>query len=413
MSTAVENVIEPPTTEHGNLTLGGDSFATKIAERKAASAEKPPVEIEKVEPPPKQVEPPAKIDEKVTPPAKEDKPAEKVPGKTPLDLTPPEKKEAAPADEEIAELLKSEPPANASASSKANHAAMRKGLEHANKKILALTADVAVAKGRASMVPEDVQERLTAAETAVKERDALIERVAFEKSPRYQKFITEGEAELTAAKTYLEGSEINPNVIDVAARTTGAKRIALLTESRMEQATISAVMSNLTRADAINRDRDAAQENWKATQSDWNAEQTKAGEARAAQVKANEDKVFSAVRKELSEKYAPFQIVDGNDDWNAGVKERNGRADLILEGKAPLNETAMVVEKGVHFDVIYDAFGDLRTKYNDLVAETGRIKAARPGAASGKVESGTAASTGDPMKDAASTFNEMRAKRGL
>jgi hypothetical protein len=412
MSTAAEAVIEQPKTEHQSLTLGGDSFETKVSERKAA-AEKPPAPPEKVEPPPKQVEPPDKT-EKAAPEKVEKAVPAKAPSKTPLDLTPPEKK-AEPvvaADAEIDELLKSEPPANASASSKANHAAMRKGLEHANARIKELAGQVEKAKTVA--VPADVQERLTAAETAVKERDALIERVAFQQSPRFQKFVTEGEAELTAAKSYLEGSEINPNVIDVAAHTKGAKRIALLTESGMEPNVVSAVLSNLTRADAINRDRDAAQENWKTTQSDWNAEQTKAQEAKAATAKSNEDKVFTEVGKKVAEDLAPFTTTKGeNPEWDAGVDARFKEAQEYFDGKKPLQDTSRLIYEGLAGRVYKDAFEDLRTKYNELVAETGRIKAARPGAASGKTDTTPAASTGNPMKDAANTFNEMRAKRGL
>lgn len=417
MSTATEPVIENPTSEHGNLALGGDSFAALVKERK--------VDADAIVDAPEKVDPPAKPTD--TPPPKPAEKAEdkkgaadtktKVPGKTPLDLAPPKKDDAPPADAEIAELLKSEPPANASPSSKANHAAMRKGLEHANTTILSLKAELAETKGKVGAVPVEVEDRLKTAEETLKQREAELERVAFERSPRYQKFVSEGEAELTAAKSYLEGVKndegeaIDPNVIDLAARAKGPKRADILDKSGLNQTTISAVTSHLARADAIDRDREAAQENWKRTSADWTAEQTKAHEARAAQVKANEDKVFTDVGKKMAETLAPFQTAEGNDDWNTGKDERFKTAQLYFDGKKSLAETAEIIYKGVACEVYKDAFEDLRTKYNDLVGETERIKAARPGAATSSADGAAPVVTGDPMKMAASSFDERRRNR--
>jgi hypothetical protein len=402
-----EKVIEVPTGENATLELGGTEFAAKLKaaeERKAAEA----VEPAKTEP--------LKKAEQA-----KDK-SEAVKGKTPLDVTPAEKKEEPPAvEEELKTLIASEPPPNASASSKANHAAMRKGLERANVTITELKAKLQEASSK-SAAPAEIEERLKVAEQTAKDYEAELERVAFERSPRFQKFVKDGEAELIAAKSYLDGADavksedgtaIDPNVIDLAARATGSKRHAILTQSGMDASTIGLVASHLARADAINRERAAAQENWKATQADWMAEQTKAAEVRAAQVKQNEDKVFSDVGKKVAETLAPFQRVEGNDEWNAGVDGRLKEAQEFFDGKKPLHETAQLIYEGIAGRVYKDAFEDVRTKYNELVAENERTKAARPGAASTSQEAGKIETTGDPMKIAGSTFEENRARSGL
>lgn len=382
------------------MELGGSEFETKLRAAEEKAAQKKTAEA--AEPPPT----------KKDAPAKEDKPAK---GKTPLDTAPVEKKpEPPPVEEELKTLIASEPPPNASASSTANHAAMRRGLERANATITELKAERDILKNKPAAAPAEIEERLKAAEQAVKERDETLERIAFERSPRFQKFVSEGEAELAAAKSYLpEGSEINPNVIDLAAKAVGAKRIAILTEAGLEPGMIAAVTSNLSRLDAINRERESAITNWKEQQTQWTAEQQRAHESKAAQIKANEDKVFQSVGKKVAETLAPFQRVEGNNEWNTGVDQRLQEAQEFFDGKKPLTETSQLIYEGIAGRVYKDAFEDLRTKYNDLVADNERTKAARPGAAGTSPDSGVVADTKtDPMALAGDTFDQQRAKHG-
>lgn len=401
-------VIIRPEKQISALELSGNEFAEKLkvatdqAEAKKAEAEAAT---------PANVDAPEKVDEP-------SKPDEKAPKKTPLDIASAktEKKPDAPAvEEEIASLISSEPPANASPSSKANHAAMRKGLERADAKIKEMARELEEARGKTSAGPAEVETKLKETQAALAERDALIERVAFERSPKFQAFIKNSEAELTAAKAYIpDRSEVNPNVIDLAARAVGAKRAAILNESGMDATTIGLVGSHLARADAINREREAAQENWKATQAEWGAEQQKAQETRSAQVKANEDKIFSAVGKKVAETLAPYQKTNGeNPEWDSGVDARFSEAQEYFDGKKPLEAIAEVIYNGLACETYRNAFEDLRTKYNDLVVETERITAAKPGAASVRQDAIPRASSGDAMKDAGNTFEANLQKAGV
>lgn len=397
----------PLETDRETLDAGGSEFEVKLKAAEDAAAAK---EAEKGEP--------VKKDE----PSKRDESADKdmaAKAKTPLDIAPAVKKdEPPPIEDELKTLMASEPPANASANSKANHAAMRKGLERANTTIADLRTKLQESAGKTTAIPAELEERLKTAEKAVADRDAELERVAFERSPRFQKFVKEGEAELASAKSYLEGVktedgvDINPNVIDLAAKTPGAKRVSILADSGMDASTIAAVTSHLARADAINRDREAAIENWKETNTQWTAEQERAGEAKAAQVKQTEDKVFVDVGKKMSETLAPFQKVDGNDEWNAGVDQRLKEAQEFFDGKKPLQATAEMLYKAQACDVYKDAFEDLRTKYNDLVADNDRTKAARPGAAATSQDSAVVNVKGDPMAIAGDTWEQNRQKHG-
>lgn len=408
---STETVIEQPTTDSGTLALGASAFEKALADAEARKIVVAPVVDPEKKPEPVVAKPEDKA-------AKDKVAAEKPAKKTPLDVAPAktEKKEdAAPVEEEIATLIKSEPPENASPSSKANHAAMRKGLERADAKIKEMARQLEETKGKTSAVPAEVEEKLKKAEEALKERDTLLERVAFERSPKFQQFIKNGEAELTAAKAYIpEGSEVNPAVIDQAARATGAKRAAILNESGLDPVTIGLVGNHLARADAINRDREAAQENWKSTQAEWTQEQTKAAETQATKVKENENRVFQSVGKKVAETLAPFQKTNGeNPEWDAEVDARFQEAQEYFDGKRPLEETSRIIYDGLAGRIYKEAFEDLRGKYNDLVAETERITAAKPGAANGQSDTGKVVSSGDPMKDAGSTFEANRSRRGL
>lgn len=397
----------PPKGDLATMDLSGNEFETKLRaageKSEAKKAEKKPAEPEKKDEPAKDA-------------AKADK-------KTPLDIASTEaKKDEPPAvEEELKTLIASEPPPNASASSKANHAAMRKGLERANTTISTLKAELEQAKNKAPVAAPEIEERLKVAEQAAKDREVELERVAFERSPTFQKFVTDGAAELTAARSYLEGADaaknaegeaIDPNVVDLAARSTGSKRHAILTQSGMDASTIGLVASHLARADAINRDREAAVGNWKETQATWTAEQTKVAEAKAAQIRATENKVFEAVGKKAAETLAPFQRVEGNDEWNTGVDGRLKEAQEFFDGKRPLPETAQLIYEGIAGRVYKDAFEDLRTKYNDLVADNERTKAARPGAATTSHDDGKVEVTGNPMEIAGATFEANAAKHG-
>lgn len=397
----------PSGSDLETLNQGGTEFEAKL---KAAEAKAAAKEAAK-----KEQEPPVTTDEP-PPVKKEEADKGKARAKTPLDVAPTEEKkpDAPPAvEDELKTLIASEPPPNASASSKANHAAMRKGLERANATIAELKAERDALKNKAPVVTPELEERLKAAEQVAKEREAELERVAFERSPKFQRFIKESDAELASAKAYLEGSEVNPNVIDIASKTVGSKRVALLTESGMDASTIAAVTSHLARVDAINREREAAVENWKETNSQWNAEQVKAAEAKAAAIKANEDKVFAEVGKKVAASLAPFQKVEGNDEWNSAVDQRLQEAQEFFDGKRPLNETSQLIYEGIAGRVYKDAFEDLRTKYNDLVAENERTKASRPGAAATTQDSAvTVNPKANPLDIAGDTFEQNRQKHG-
>src|SRR5207249_3932261 len=76
--------------------------------------------------------------------------------------------------------------------------------------------------GAARAEIEAAQERVKMAETRAKELESTIERVAFMESPRFKQFVSDESATLTIAKSYFEGTEINPEIVEYAARTTGA-----------------------------------------------------------------------------------------------------------------------------------------------------------------------------------------------
>src|SRR4029450_13675153 len=89
-------------------------------------------------------------------------------------------------------------------------------------------------------------------------------RVAFEQSPKFQsQFIDREKASLEGARASLEGTEVNPDLINVAAYSTPANRIKMLREAGAEPEVISAVTAYLAQVDGVQRDKNKAIENWR------------------------------------------------------------------------------------------------------------------------------------------------------
>jgi hypothetical protein len=401
MSTAA--TIESPETKVDvtEIQSAGDAFSVALSKRKAETAATPENNLIDTKPPAEEAKPTEKPVEK--------KPDEAKPKATPLD---PIQSKAPAATDDDAELTKAlaELPDNAPPKVKSSHAILRKGYEREHARVKELTAQLEEAKSKTPSSNPDIEARLKAAEERAQQREAELERVAFERSPKFQQFLKASEDELTVAKSYIEGSEIDPSVIDLAASAKGAKRIEHLTNSGMEAPIVSAILSHLARNDSINRERTAAQENWKGTHAQWESEQRAAQEKQEAMVRQHEEKVFTDVVNRLSKEVPAWGIMEDNEDWTRGRNERYQLAKDAWEGKLPLEKTQEIMLRGVVHDITEASRAQSIQRINELMEENARLKAASPGAASSALDRG-ATSTGDPMRDAAANFDANLARR--
>lgn len=325
----------------------------------------------------------------------------------PADSKPPEKKEAAgdsivpsqftekPKAKEADAAPADEIPANAGAKQ------LREALARRDAKLKELQAERDALRLKAEAAPVGASKEQEDAYKAATDRAAKLEqeleRAAYDRSPKFQRFGAEETAEITSAKSYLEGTEINPSVLELAARTTGQSRLKLLRDAGMDAETIAAVGPHLARADAIRRERDASLENWKAgAAADQQAQQTRATQEEA-QRRQQEETVFKTVGEQMRTKLEAFQKVEGHEKWNAMVEQNEKDAADFFAGKKSLPELAELAYLGVSSRTTKVMNDELRRQLNVANEELGRLRAAQPG--TGKAADPKAGQATAPVND--------------
>ncbi len=258
---------------------------------------------------------------------------------------------------------------------------------------------------------ESAQERVKAAEGRAKELESTIERIAFTESPRFKQMVNDEVATLTTAKSYLEGTEINPDIIDYAARLTGSKRIQVLTEAGADPNIIAAVSPYLAQFDNIQRHKGAAIENWKVEAAQQSEAYKAQQDAQVQQRRKAEDEVWTATVHELSD-LVPLRKFEKNDSWNSRADELLQKAKQVYNGDGvDLKEVATKLLKGEAYDALDEVRIAITEELNKVLKENARLKSAKPGASNGQVSTGA---TNDnhlpPLEQAKSRFNQELAK---
>jgi DUF2075 family protein len=259
---------------------------------------------------------------------------------------------------------------------------------------------------------ESAQERVKLAESKATELEQTIERIAFTESPKFKRFLNDEQATLTDAKKYLEGTEINPEIVEYAARVSGSKRIQVLTEAGADPNIIAAVSPYLAQFDNIQRHKAGALENWK-VEAAQNAEQYKVQqEAQQQQRRKSEDEVWGQVVSEAS-KLIPYRKFDKNDSWNSRADELLQKAKTVYNGDGvDLKEVGTIIAKGMAYDALDDVRTTITEELNKALAENAKLKSAKPGASNGQAAAISSNGNLSPMDQAKARFNqEMGAAR--
>lgn len=306
------------------------------------------------------------------------------------------------------DILDAEPPANLSEKGKVSWRLMRErsktiALERDN---LRKELETAKASGAPKAEIESIQAEVKAARERAAELEKVIEREAFQQSPRFQQFLTREKAALDAAKGYLEGSEINPNVIDLAAAAKGAQRLKILRDAQMEPDMIAAVAPQLARLDEIQQAKAEALATSKQLAEQWSADEKRAAAERDAAARTEEERVFAQVGAEVAQKFAPFQKIDGHDAWNAGVEQRLADAREFMFGNLPVEKIAEIAYAGVAYKVVDQINATLREKLNAANARLAKYEAAQPGSGNGTGDDKPAQTFANATEAATARFRE-------
>lgn len=422
-----ETVLEPPPAIENPVIPSGMDLSKKLfneameAEKAKPSSETTNVvspdstEAKPTPPPPKEPEQPVipekKSDQSVepsSPAAKATVPQELLTGK----------KAEPKVDDAIAEIDAMVLPKNAKPEQVANFNELKEKAKQTIEAKLARIAELEskTSDGSSKAEIEAAQERIKAAETRAKELESQIERISFMESPRFKSLLTKEAGYLARAKEYFTGTDINPEIIEVAARTTGQQRAKVLREAGADPELIGLIAPYLERYDDIQSDKSSALENWK-TESTQMLEQHKAQqEAALAQRKAEEDKVWDSVASKLKGEVAAFQKFDAQDAWNERSDKLMAEWKRVYNGEdVGLETVADYLGKGIAYDAEHEIRMALTEELNKALAENAKLKAAKPGAGNGQVlPSGTSDENLSPTEQAKRRFNtEMAKARGV
>lgn len=241
------------------------------------------------------------------------------------------------------------------------------------KEELAAKYDPEVVKSRDAAL-----EALKAEKARADEHAAALRLTAFERTPEYQSLLKNEQAEIENAKTYIEGAEIDPNVIALAAQAKGPQRIKILRDGGIELDSIGAIVSHLSAADRYAAERTNELANSGALLAQREAQQEQQRQAMEAQAREEQTRIFGEAITKAKTDLKPFRRVEGNDAWNQQITELESTAQRFFNGKADLVELAHVAVKGVAYDVLDTMVTKQAATITELKAELGRLKAAQP-----------------------------------
>lgn len=335
-------------------------FEARFAEAKAAEAA-PVTETPEVTPPTTEAKPPVE----------QDIPDELISGKKP-DAKPDLQKT------ELDKLLEAEPPAHYSAVQKSNWAKLKEATKQAQQEAAKFREELESTRAKVGQPSDLTAKELEELRKAVAERDELIERTAYEKSPAFQRFEVKEKRAIEQAKAYLEGSEIDPSVVERAANLSGAKRINVLKEAGLDSETIAAITPYLASLDDTRAEKNGALENWKVN-AERHAQEAKIQAERAEQqAMEKETNIMKEMFKTAAERWGAYQKVEGQDAWNQRVEGRLPLAIEYLQGAKPLPELCDIILAGLGAQDTQTINDRLRAQNKELHEKVKSLSSVQP-----------------------------------
>lgn len=207
--------------------------------------------------------------------------------------------------------------------------------------------------------------------------EAKLERAAFMESPKFMAKLTEEADALTAAKAELQGTEVNPELVEHAARLTGEKRRAVLKEAGADSETIAAVVAHLAEFDKIGRQKAAMLADHKGESERWKAEERQRAEQSEAQQRAEDEKVFAGTADEVATSTG-FKRIPGQDKWNARLDAVDARAAEIDHGNISRKDAAIASRKAALTELVLEINASLRNALKAATAQVQKLTGAQP-----------------------------------
>jgi len=375
----------PETVEQRNVSIFENAFNDAMAKQPQA-----PEPSEAPTEPKAQVQPPAKAD----PVPEPEFPEELLTGEKP-----------APKEPEKDDLDDIQPSTKMGEAQKGNFAKLKDLTRAARAEAQQFKAELEKLKTAPKETGADPEEIKTYRQK-IAEMEALVERTNFESSPKYRALVDAGRQAITDAKAYLEGTEIDPSVIDYAAIAKGKARTALLRDAGIDAETIALIAPSLAEADRKERERGQALENAKGMQSEWQQQEKARQESQKAYKQAEEDGIFDTVMTKVAKVFEPFQKFEGAEKWNTQREALMQRAKDAYNGdKLSLEEFAEVVAYGVGAKVIHNLYHTVRAENKTLKERLSKVSAAQPSNGS------TNGRTTEPVRNGPMSEEQLFAER--
>ncbi len=228
---------------------------------------------------------------------------------------------------------------------------------------------------------ETLRERLKTAEQKATELEEGWAKTSLETSPQFQRqFVKREQQAIEAAKGYLEGTEVDPRIVDYAARVTGATRLKVLNEAGLDPTQVGAIEARLAHYDAIQRDKSEAVDHWREQGARWQEAEQQRVQQQMTQRAEFESKVWENVLNKNAN-LLPFRS-SKDETWNSQAEAYKSEARDIFLGKGADPETmADVVQRGVVAKSgFYDKIIDHLSKQNKMKDEQiSKLQSAAPG----------------------------------
>lgn len=268
------------------------------------------------------------------------------------------------------------------------HENYKKVIQVSSKKIEALRAELAQREAkvaeyekRGAIVPEEVAAKLKHVEDTLAEREALLERIAVQESPKFkEKFSSKEQAISQRLEKTAKEMGLDNELIQQALTSSLKRRTELMDNLDVSPTVRGQIDSLMVQYDLLQDDKGNFLNQSKEEAARWQAEQKETIARQEQERTAYEDRVFNETIDEMSKNFAPFQEVEGNEQWNSQVRAFREEARKYFNGQLDLKDIAKVVVKGVGAQALEQINTALHSKLENAYKEIASLKKAQPGA---------------------------------
>lgn len=241
-----------------------------------------------------------------------------------------------------------------------------------------LAAEIAELK-KSGTIPEGITKELEQLRKEKDEINAELEILAVERSPKFkQKFVAREQSLKAQAIRALKISGADETLFDQAIAASEKRKFEILNSDELNEAQRSTLSSLLVQYDLIQDEKNSELSRSKEYVTELERERTAARDAELKEREAQETQLFETVGKRVSSEFEPFMEVEGNEAWNAQVRENREQAKRFFAGKASMEELAEIAHYGIGAKSLHKMFKTLQGKYNELVATHGKVVASNP-----------------------------------